>query len=52
MQSRLSTHRPDGSLADDDVVVCEVCELPLFELVLLSVFVVVVLSAAVDEDEV
>lgn len=46
MQSRLSTHRPDGSVAEDeDVVVCEVCEL----LLPAPVFVVVVLSVAVDE---
>ncbi|MFJ4200043.1 hypothetical protein ACIP2Y_10485 [Streptomyces sviceus] len=50
MQSRLSTHSPDGSLADDDVVVWEVCELPLFELVF--VFVLDVLPVAVDEEEV
>jgi len=48
MQSRLSTHSPDGSVAEDeDVVVCEFCEL----LLLVPVFVVVsvVLSVAVDE---
>jgi len=45
MQSRLSTHSPDGSVAEDELVVCEVCEL----LLLVPVFVVVVLSVAVDE---
>ncbi|MFF4028885.1 hypothetical protein ACFYZ2_03825 [Streptomyces sviceus] len=54
----MSTHSPDGSLADDDVVVCEVCELPLFEpvfvfvLVLVFVFVLVVPPVPVDEEEV
>jgi hypothetical protein len=46
MQSRLSTHSPDGSVAEDeDVVVCEL-------LLLVPVFVVVfvVLSVAVDEE--
>jgi hypothetical protein len=46
MQSRLSTHSPDGSLADDDVVVCEVCELSP------PVLVLVVLSVAVDDEDV
>lgn len=45
MQSRLSTHSPDGSVAEDEEVVCEVCEL----LLPVPVFVVVVLSVAVDE---
>lgn len=45
MQSRLSTHSPDGSVAEDELAVCEVCEL----LLLVPVFVVVVLSVAVDE---
>lgn len=45
MQSRLSTHSPDGSVAEDEEVDCEVCEL----LPLVPVFVVVVVSVAVDE---
>jgi len=45
MQSRLSTHSPDGSVAEDEEVVCDVCEL----LLLVPVFVVVVVSVAVDE---
>jgi len=45
MQSRLSTHSPDGSVAEDEEVDCEVCEL----LLLVPVFVVVVLSVLVDE---
>ncbi len=55
MQSRLSTHSPDGSLADDDVFVCEdceVCELPPLELVFVFVLVFVVVSVPVDEEEV
>jgi hypothetical protein len=50
MQSRLSTHSPDGSVAEDeDVVVCEPLLLvPVF--VVVFVFVFVVLSVAVDEE--
>lgn len=63
MQSRLSTHSPDGSVADDEEVDPDVCEVPelveLPELVLVSVLEpvvvvdvpvpVVVVSVAVDE---
>lgn len=48
MQSRLSTHSPDGSVAEDEEVDCEDCE-PLLLLVPVFVFVVVVVSVAVDE---
>jgi hypothetical protein len=58
MQSRLSTHSPDGSVAEDDVLVCEDCELSPLVLVLVLVVVVVlvlvlvsvVVVPAVDEE--
>jgi hypothetical protein len=52
MQSRLSTHSPEGSVADDEVPVCAVVELSPLVLAPVPVLVVVVVVPAVDEVEV